>query len=155
MRLRSTFILVLIIGTVVAVGAWADRTKVALAKGPSAVPAGKPWDAMVEISRHGRRLDGFRPVLTITGLGKPASFHGKEIASGRYRVQVIFPQKTRLRAIVNLVNDMPRATDTPIDTVAVADALRPVLLRVGRELRREARAVGISPEQVALLVAIK
>jgi DNA-binding MarR family transcriptional regulator len=42
-----------------------------------------------------------------------------------------------------------------IDTVTVADALRPVLLRVGRELRREARAVGISPEQVSLLVAIK
>src|SRR5438094_1721 len=42
-----------------------------------------------------------------------------------------------------------------IDTVAVADALRPVLLRVGRELRREARAVGVSPEQGALLVAIK
>jgi DNA-binding MarR family transcriptional regulator len=41
------------------------------------------------------------------------------------------------------------------DTVAVADALRPVLLRVGRELRREARAEGISPEQVSLLVAIK
>ena len=41
------------------------------------------------------------------------------------------------------------------DTVAVADALRPVLLRVGRELRREARAVGISPEQVSLLVGIK
>ncbi|MEN3343259.1 MAG: hypothetical protein V7644_2663 [Actinomycetota bacterium] len=41
------------------------------------------------------------------------------------------------------------------DTVAVADALRPVLLRVGRELRREARAVGVSPEQVSLLVAIK
>jgi DNA-binding MarR family transcriptional regulator len=41
------------------------------------------------------------------------------------------------------------------DTVAVADALRPVLLRVGRELRREARAVGISAEQVSLLVAIK
>jgi DNA-binding MarR family transcriptional regulator len=37
----------------------------------------------------------------------------------------------------------------------VADGLRPVLLRVGRELRREARAVGVSPEQVALLVAIK
>ena len=42
-----------------------------------------------------------------------------------------------------------------VDTAAVADALRPVLLRVGRELRREARAVGISPEQVALLVAVK
>jgi len=37
----------------------------------------------------------------------------------------------------------------------VADGLRPILLRVGRELRREARAVGVSPEQVALLVAIK
>lgn len=46
---------------------------------------------------------------------------------------------------------------TPLatDAVSVADALRPVLLRVGRELRREARAVGISPEQVSLLVAIK
>jgi DNA-binding MarR family transcriptional regulator len=30
-----------------------------------------------------------------------------------------------------------------------------VLLRVGRELRREAREVGISPEQVSLLVALK
>jgi DNA-binding MarR family transcriptional regulator len=44
---------------------------------------------------------------------------------------------------------------TPTDTAAVADALRPVLLRVGRELRREAREVGVSPEQVSLLVAIK
>jgi DNA-binding MarR family transcriptional regulator len=43
---------------------------------------------------------------------------------------------------------------TSTDTVAVADALRPVLLRVGRELRREARAVGISPEQVTLMNAI-
>jgi DNA-binding MarR family transcriptional regulator len=47
---------------------------------------------------------------------------------------------------------MPR---TRIDTVAVADGLRPTLLRIGRELRREARAVGVSPEQVSLLVAIK
>jgi len=39
--------------------------------------------------------------------------------------------------------------------MAVADGLRPVLLRVGRELRREAREVGISPEQVSLLVRIK
>lgn len=44
---------------------------------------------------------------------------------------------------------------TQIDTLSIADRLRPVLLRVGRELRREAREVGISPEQVALLVAIK
>jgi DNA-binding MarR family transcriptional regulator len=47
---------------------------------------------------------------------------------------------------------MPR---TQIDTLTIADRLRPVLLRVGRELRREARQVGVSPEQVALLVGIK
>jgi DNA-binding MarR family transcriptional regulator len=41
------------------------------------------------------------------------------------------------------------------DTVAVAEALRPTLMRISRELRREARAVGVSPEQVSLLVAIK
>ncbi len=44
---------------------------------------------------------------------------------------------------------------TELDTLTVADGLRPVLLRVGRELRREAREVGVSPEQVSLLVAIK
>ena len=37
----------------------------------------------------------------------------------------------------------------------VAERLRPVLLRLARELRREARQAGISPEQVSLLVAIK
>jgi DNA-binding MarR family transcriptional regulator len=47
---------------------------------------------------------------------------------------------------------MPKAQ---IDTLSIADRLRPVLLRVGRELRREARQVGVSPEQVALLVGIK
>ncbi len=91
MRLRSTFILILIIAIVVSVGAWTDRAHVALAKGPSAVPAAQPWETMVEISRHGRRLDGFRPVLTITGLGSAKSFNGKEVASGRYQVKVIFP----------------------------------------------------------------
>lgn len=44
---------------------------------------------------------------------------------------------------------------TSIDTIALADALRPALLQVGRELRREARGAGASPEQVSLLVDIK
>src|SRR3954447_7309473 len=44
---------------------------------------------------------------------------------------------------------------TKLDTLGIADRLRPILLQVGRELRREAREVGVSPEQVALLVAIK
>jgi DNA-binding MarR family transcriptional regulator len=46
-------------------------------------------------------------------------------------------------------------TARTLDPVALADALRPALLQVGRELRREARGVGVSPEQVSLLVAIK
>jgi DNA-binding MarR family transcriptional regulator len=44
---------------------------------------------------------------------------------------------------------------TVADTVTTADRLRPALLRVGRELRREAREVGVSPEQVSLLATIK
>jgi len=47
---------------------------------------------------------------------------------------------------------MPTRT---IDTVALADRLRPVLLRIGRELRREARAAGIAPGDVSLLVTVK
>ena len=46
-------------------------------------------------------------------------------------------------------------TQTSFDTVQLADRLRPVLLKVGRELRREAREVGVSPQQVTLMVAIK
>lgn len=42
-----------------------------------------------------------------------------------------------------------------LDTVAIADRLRPVLLRASRELRRETREVGVSPEQISLLALIK
>ena len=45
--------------------------------------------------------------------------------------------------------------DTGTDPTTLADALRPALLQVGRELRREGRDAGISPEQVALLVTVK
>jgi DNA-binding MarR family transcriptional regulator len=44
---------------------------------------------------------------------------------------------------------------TTLDTVALVDRLRPVLLRLARELRREARNEGASPGQVSLLGAIK
>ncbi|HEV7133426.1 MAG TPA: hypothetical protein VGN27_06840 [Gaiellaceae bacterium] len=91
MRLRSTATLVFIIAVVAVVGAWTDRTKIAVDTGSGAVPATKPWNTIVEISRHGRRLDGFRPVLTISGDTNPRSFHADEVSSGRYRVQVVFP----------------------------------------------------------------
>jgi len=41
------------------------------------------------------------------------------------------------------------------ESLAVAEGLRPVLMRINRELRRETRAGGASPEQVSLLVAVK
>jgi hypothetical protein len=91
MRLRSTLTLVLIVAGVTAVGAWTDRTKISVHPGSGAVPATKPWDTIVDISRHGRRLDGFRPTLTIAGLGEAKTFHGDEVSAGRYRVEVVFP----------------------------------------------------------------
>src|SRR5919204_6568343 len=50
---------------------------------------------------------------------------------------------------------MPKAHTETIDAVALADRLRPILLPPSRELRREARAEGISPSQVTLLAVIK
>jgi DNA-binding MarR family transcriptional regulator len=49
---------------------------------------------------------------------------------------------------------MTHATKQQLDAMAVADSLRPTLLRLGRELRRE-NIAGVSPHQVGLLVAIK
>ncbi|HKS77750.1 MAG TPA: MarR family transcriptional regulator [Gaiellaceae bacterium] len=49
---------------------------------------------------------------------------------------------------------MSGATKQEVDAMAVADRLRPTLLHLGRELRRE-RIAGVSPHQVSLLVSIK
>ena len=49
---------------------------------------------------------------------------------------------------------MPTATKQQLDAMEVADSLRPTLLRLARELRRE-RIAGVSPHQVGLLAAIK
>jgi DNA-binding MarR family transcriptional regulator len=49
---------------------------------------------------------------------------------------------------------MPRATKQELDAMGVADLLRPTLLQLARELRRE-KIAGVSAQQVALLVAIK
>jgi DNA-binding MarR family transcriptional regulator len=49
---------------------------------------------------------------------------------------------------------MTSAAKQQLDAMAVADQLRPTLLRLARELRRE-KIAGVSPHQVTLLVAIK
>ena len=47
-----------------------------------------------------------------------------------------------------------QATKQQLDAMAVADSLRPTLLRLARELRRE-KIAGVSSQQVGLLVSIK
>lgn len=42
-----------------------------------------------------------------------------------------------------------------VDTTAVANRLRPVLLKLSRELRREIHSLGVTGGQVSLLVQIK
>ena len=49
---------------------------------------------------------------------------------------------------------MPDATTQATDVMAVADRLRPTVLQLARELRRE-KIAGVSPQQVGLLVSIK
>src|SRR5204862_5743003 len=51
------------------------------------------------------------------------------------------------------VNDMD-AVFAP-NTTAVANRLRPVLLKLGRELRREVHSIGVTGGQVSLLVQIQ
>ena len=41
------------------------------------------------------------------------------------------------------------------DSLTIANRLRPVLLRLGRHLRREIHSIGVTGGQVSLLVAIK
>jgi DNA-binding MarR family transcriptional regulator len=49
---------------------------------------------------------------------------------------------------------MSQVTKQDLDAMAVADSLRPTLLRLGRELRQE-KIGGVSPHQVTLLISIK
>ncbi|MER3410223.1 MAG: transcriptional regulator [Thermoleophilia bacterium] len=46
-------------------------------------------------------------------------------------------------------------TTTTADPVAVANRLRPVLLQLARQLRREVHPLGVTGSQVSLLVAIR
>jgi DNA-binding MarR family transcriptional regulator len=55
---------------------------------------------------------------------------------------------------VNLVNDLS-STAVSADPLAVANQLRPVLLQLARELRREVHPLGVTGGQVSLLVSIR
>jgi DNA-binding MarR family transcriptional regulator len=56
------------------------------------------------------------------------------------------------RVFVTMVNDMPLAV---VDSVQLANRLRPALLQLYRHLRREAHAEGITGGQASLLAQIR
>jgi DNA-binding MarR family transcriptional regulator len=51
--------------------------------------------------------------------------------------------------------EMTNARPSSPSATALADRLRPVLLRLSRELRREAQSLGVTGGQVSLLIQIK
>ena len=88
MRLRSIPILVLIIAAVAGLGAWTDKPKVKVSEAPVVIEATKPWDAIIEVSRRGRPLDGYKAVVTLQGPRGIEKVRAKELGGGRYLIRV-------------------------------------------------------------------
>lgn len=92
MRLRSVPWFIVVIAVVATAGAWIDKPHAHVANAPTFVPAAKPWTTVVELSRRGRRLDGFRPTLEVVGADGKHVYNAADVGSGRYRVRVTFPR---------------------------------------------------------------
>jgi hypothetical protein len=90
MRLRTIPLLVLIVAAVAGLGAWTDKPEVRTVA-PLVVDAGKPWNAIVSVSRRGRPLDGYRAVVTLTGPRGTMQVKAKGLGRGRYRFTVRIP----------------------------------------------------------------
>ena len=60
-----------------------------------------------------------------------------------------------MRLLATIVNVVNVNTVNDLDVVSLANRLRPVLLKVNRELRRELHSLGVSGGQVSLLVEIQ
>jgi hypothetical protein len=88
LRLRRIPLLVLIIAAVAGLGAWTDRPKVKVSEAPVVIEATKPWDAIVEVTRRGRPLDGFKAVVTLQGPRGIERIRAKELGGGRYLIRV-------------------------------------------------------------------
>ena len=82
----------IIIAVVAGLGAWTDKPKVRVREAPRVVEATKPWNAIIEVSRRGRPLDGYKAVLTVIGPRGMERIKAKELGGGRYRVRVRMPQ---------------------------------------------------------------
>jgi hypothetical protein len=91
MRLRTIPLLVIIIAVVAALGAWTDKPRVKVTDAPPVIEATKPGDAIIEVTRRGRPLDGYKAVLTLTGPRGTERVRAQELGAGRYRVRVRLP----------------------------------------------------------------
>ena len=60
-----------------------------------------------------------------------------------------------MRCAAKIVNVINVNSVNDLDAVTVANRLRPVLLKLNRELRRELHSLGVSGSQVSLLVEIR
>jgi DNA-binding MarR family transcriptional regulator len=65
-------------------------------------------------------------------------------------------EETDARVIVNVANDLQELVKTgALEATEVASRLRPVLMKLARELRREVHTLGVTGGQVALLIQIR
>ena len=90
MRLRAIPLLVLIVALVAGLGAWTDRPKYKT-EAPPVVAATKPWNAIVNVTRRGRPLDGYRAVVTLTGPRGTQHVQAQDLGHGKYRFHVRLP----------------------------------------------------------------
>jgi hypothetical protein len=79
---------VIIVAVVAALGAWTDKPKVKVTEAPVVVEATKPWDAIIEVTRRGRPLDGYKAIITLQGPRGIQRIRAKELGGGRYLIRV-------------------------------------------------------------------
>jgi hypothetical protein len=92
MGARATAAVLAVAAVAVLAAGFTSRTQVTVSKPPTHVKAGTAWDALVQISREGRRLDGYRTAIEIQDELGHVTFPGQEIRPGLYRVRVVFPR---------------------------------------------------------------
>jgi hypothetical protein len=93
MRLRGTAALLAVAAGTTITAAFADKTSVKIVHpAPKVVREGSTWITELKISRRGRSLDGFQPVLEIQDELGRHTFVGTELKPGLYRVRVVFPR---------------------------------------------------------------
>lgn len=91
LRLGTIPLLVLIVAIVAVLGAWTDKLHVRVEDAPPVVEATEPWDAIVEVTRRGRPIDGYKAWVEVSGPRGTEKIRAKELGSGRYRVRVRMP----------------------------------------------------------------